>query len=134
MKKNLAASLLLGLALFASLPRKTCYQSDFQGYRVQVDTITRWGRTTSFVVLAPSNTALPTIVGDFEKGECSFLTLSNPHRFAAEPAKSKDSNIKQAWSLLETSRIAVQVDANVVRPYTAPLWIRVAKLVPHRFL
>ena len=130
MKTFLSVSLLVGIALFASLPRRTCYQGDFQGYRVQVDTVTRLGVTTSFVVLRPNSETLSSIKGVYTGAKCEFLTLSNPHRFAAEPANSSDTRIKQAWSLLETARVAVQRDEYIVRPAGFSFW----RFVPLKFL
>ena len=130
MKTFLSVSLLVGIALFASLPRRTCYQGDFQGYRVQVDTVTRLGVTTSFVVLRPNSETLSSIKGVYTGAKCEFLTLSNPHRFAAEPANSSDTRIKQAWSLLEAGRVAVQKDENIVHPPPPSIW----RLVPFRWI
>lgn len=133
MKTNLlVASLLIGfITLFASLPRKTCYQGNVQGYHVQVDTVTRFGKTTSLVVVRPASESLPTIMGAYTGSECEFLTLTSPHRFAAEPAQSRDPIIKQAWSLLETGRVAVATDEHIVRPVRTPLWV---KLVPLKWI
>ena len=130
MKTILTVGLALGIAFLASLPRRTCYQGDFQGYRVQVDTATKWGQTTSFVILSPKDGSSSAIMGDYTGTKCEFLTLSSPHRFAAEPAKSSDITIKQAWSLLEDGRSAVQKDEYIVRPAGFSFW----RFVPLRFL
>ena len=133
MKTFLAATLLLGVALVASLPRKTCYhyQGDHLGYRVQVDTVAKWGKTTSFVVLYPKEDSLPTIMGSYEGGQCEFFTLSNPYLFAAEPATSKDPSIREVFRVMGRARIAVAVDENIVHPTVVPFWV---KFVPLKFL
>lgn len=131
MKKVIAVCLLVGIAFLASLPRRTCFKGDFQEHAVQVDTVTKWGKTTSFVVLRPTSEIRPIIMGYYEKGECSFLTLSNPLRFVAQPATSSDTIIKQAYRLLEIGRTAVQVDEYIVHDPVRPLWVR---FVPFRLL
>ena len=121
--------LLAGALLFASLPRRTCYQGDFQDYFVQVDQVTRFGKTTSFVVARSLSGEAPTIIGSYTGEECEFLTLSSPFQFVGEPATSADPSIKKALNLLENSRVAVATDEHIVRPVKTPLWV---KLVPLR--
>ncbi len=125
MKKLLVLGVLLGVSfLWVGLPRKACYRGNFEGYVVQVDNVTKFGKTTSFVVLRVSHEKPPTVMGHYAETGCEFLILDQPHRFAAEPAKSSDKVIKHAWYLLEQGRIAVQKDENIVQKSVIPLWTR----------
>ena len=124
MKKIIAAAgiVVLSIAFLASLEFKTCYKDDFHGYTVHVDIIKSWRKTTRFVVLYPTIESLPIIRGVYTGSVCEFLTLTGPHRFAAEPAKSEDPSVKQSFAVMEQARVAVQVDKNIVRPAAFSLW------------